>query len=74
MTEERHTIRIAANSTLALLLKQAADHGQTVTVDTGEEVYDMDVRPAAVVLSPDTFYRKVTARADIRDLLTRLAK
>lgn len=47
MATERKSIRINPRSELGLVLKHAAEAGEPVLVETGDEVFELLVHPAA---------------------------
>jgi hypothetical protein len=53
MAAERHPITITSMSELRLVLKRAADEGETVLIDTGETLYELDV----LAVSPGVHHR-----------------
>lgn len=47
MATERTTVQVNPQSKLGLVLRRAAAAGQPVLVTTGDDVYELDVHPAA---------------------------
>lgn len=46
MAAERNPITINSVSELRLVLKRAADTGETILIDTGEGLFEIDVHPS----------------------------
>src|SRR4051794_22006799 len=47
MAVERKSVQINPDSELGLVLRRAAAAGEPVLVDTGDELFELDVHPAA---------------------------
>ncbi len=89
MERDFRILSVPPDSELALLIKQAADAGASLVVDTGDALYRLSISPApkeqediaaqpsktaSPMLTPQEFYQEMKSRADVREILTRLAK